>query len=282
VKDKNMEETLAALFAYWRDSRTTGEKFGDFTHRKGKEDLLAFMDGYTVTEEDLKDDKMYDEDADSESDASVAEITPVVTQDQLQEEMAKVTRATGPEATKAEMEARIALDKEVAKETELGQVTRIGTREEVEKILAEADKKAKAESDAAAAMNRAQQSAEEERQRMKEEEEAKAKASEPAAQVNGVEEKAAETVAKAAEAAAVDGIEAQTVTSEAVNHAAAAPASATSSGLIREVFAYRVFKKNPQWCVEWTADQTVSWESWDKLDSDALREKARALQDSVA
>merc|ERR1719460_798308 len=245
VKDKNMEETLAPLFAYWRDSRTPGEKFGDFTHRKGKEDLLAFMDGYTVTEEDLKDDKMYDEDADSESDASVAEITPVVTQDQLQEEMAKVTRATGPEATKAEMEARIALDKEVAKETELGQVTRIGTREEVEKILAEADKKAKAESDAAAAMNRAQQSAEEERQRMKEEEEAKAKASEPAAQVNGVEEKAAETAAKAAEAAAADGIEAQVATAEIVNKAAAAPASAASSGLIREVFAYRVFKKNP-------------------------------------
>jgi hypothetical protein len=55
-----------------------------------------------------------------------------------------------------------------------------------------------------------------------------------------------------------------------------------SSGLIKEVFAYRIFKKNPQWCVEWAADQSVSWETWDKLDSDALREKARALQDSVA
>jgi hypothetical protein len=58
--------------------------------------------------------------------------------------------------------------------------------------------------------------------------------------------------------------------------------SKAAEGLIREVCAYRVFKNNPQWCVEWTADNAVSWETWDKLDSDQLREKALELQKSVA
>merc|ERR1719506_3634291 len=126
-----MEETfLAPLFAYWRDSRTPGERFGDFAHRMGKEDLLAFIKGYTVTDEDLQDAP---EDAESDSDESVPEITPVVTQDQLKAEMAAAKRPVGPEATKAAMDARMMEDKEVAKETQLGMVTRIGTREEVSK-----------------------------------------------------------------------------------------------------------------------------------------------------
>jgi hypothetical protein len=113
VKDKNMEETFfAPLFAYWRDAREPGERFGDFTHRKGKEDLLAFIEGYTVTDEDLQDAP---EDAESDSDESVPEITPVVTQDQLKAEMEAAKRPVGPEATKAAMDARIMADKEVAK-----------------------------------------------------------------------------------------------------------------------------------------------------------------------
>jgi hypothetical protein len=307
VKDKNMEETLAALFAYWRESRTAGEKFGDFTHRMGKEDLLAFIGGYTVTEEDLNDSLM---DAESESDESIAEISPVLTQDQLNAEMA-AARPEGPAATKAAMDARIAEDREVAKETVLGQVTRVKDDKKAkaeadavvesleEKVRLAAEKKAKAEADAAAAMNRAQNSAEEERQRMKEEEakaEAKAFAEAKAADEMVMKEVAekAEAAVTAAKAAAADGIDAQVLAADAVNKAAEAagtPEHAEQkppeihiqpSGLIREVLAYRVFKKNPQWCVEWTADDSASWETWDKLDSDHLREKALALQKTAA
>merc|ERR1719160_1595895 len=53
------------------------------------------------------------------------------------------------------------------------------------------------------------------------------------------------------------------------------------SAKINKVFAYRVFKNNPQWCVEWTADHAVSWETWDKLDSEQLRETALELTKSV-
>ena len=58
----------------------------------------------------------------------------------------------------------------------------------------------------------------------------------------------------------------------------AKPAAAAVEGLIQEVTAYRVFMKNPQWYVKWTADNSESWETWDKLDSDHLREKARELE----
>jgi hypothetical protein len=34
--------------------------------------------------------------------------------------------------------------------------------------------------------------------------------------------------------------------------------------------------------VEWTADGSVSWESWDRLDSDNLREKALVLKKDVS
>jgi sulfite reductase (ferredoxin) len=299
VKDKNMEETLAALFAYWRDSRSAGERFGDFTHRMGKEDILAFVKGYTVTEADLKDPEMYDDNADSESDESIAEISPVMTQDQLNAEMA-AARPAGPEATKAAMDARIAEDKEVAKETVLGQVTRVGAKEEVsaeEKQRLAAEKKAKAEADAAAAMNRAQKAAEEERERQLLDgtatEKAVAKAEAKAAtKVDEEAEKAEMASRAAARAAADDEIEAQIRAAVAAKKATAAkPAvaeqkptqpSAEGEGLIREVFAYRVFKNNAQWCVEWTADGSVSWESWDRLDSDNLREKALVLKKDVS
>jgi len=261
-----MEETFfAPLFAYWRDSRTPGEKFGDFTHRMGKEDLLAFIKGYTVTDEDLQDAA---EDAESDSDESVPEITPVVTQDQLKAEMAAAKRPVGPEATKAAMDARMMHEKEViAKETQLGMVTRIGTREEVP-AKAKAEPKApkdpsaavseaiaaataaskaseaemaaelKAKGDVEASMMAAYKNADEERQRKKETEETLAKVTKPAA-------------------------------------------IHTEVGHISEVFAYRVFKKVPQWCVEWTADGSVSWEVFEKLDSDQLRAKAHELQKSV-
>jgi len=34
--------------------------------------------------------------------------------------------------------------------------------------------------------------------------------------------------------------------------------------------------------VEWAADSSVSWESWDRLDSDHLREKALSLKKDVS
>jgi hypothetical protein len=308
VKDKNMEETLAALFAYWRESRTAGEKFGNFTHRMGKEDLLAFIDGYTVTEEDLKDPEMYDEDAESESDVSITEITPIVTQDQLKEEMAAAKRPAGPEATKAAMEAMILADKEVAKETTLGMVTRIGTRPEVseEKPAEKPADETKAEGNAAAAKEEPKAPVETKDQATAQA--AALAAAQAAAQISE-EEVAAELKAKATveagaglmaahksadeerlrkkeEAAKV--VEKPEVAEEKsatikVKVESKKPAKIhAGEGLIREVFAYRVFKKNPQWCVEWTGDSAVSWESWDKLDSDELREKALELQKSVA
>merc|ERR1719453_2819519 len=83
VADKKMEETLAPLFAYWKEARHDGEKFGDFTHRIGKDGLLAYMDGYTVTEKDLAESEA---DLDSDSDVS---ISPVVTQAELRAAMAE-------------------------------------------------------------------------------------------------------------------------------------------------------------------------------------------------
>ncbi len=39
--------TLVPLFAYFKAAREPGESFGDFCHRKGNEDLLAWSDQYT-------------------------------------------------------------------------------------------------------------------------------------------------------------------------------------------------------------------------------------------
>jgi hypothetical protein len=58
----------------------------------------------------------------------------------------------------------------------------------------------------------------------------------------------------------------------------AAQKPAAGGALIREVTAYRVFMRNEQWLVTWAADGSESWERFDKLDSEALREKALALQ----
>jgi hypothetical protein len=313
VKDKNMEATLAPLFAYWRDSRHPGEAFGDFTHRKGKEDLLAFIDGYTVTDADLQDEKMYDENAETDSDESVAEISPVVTQDELNAQMAAAKRPAGPEATAAAMEARVAEDKEVAKETVLGQVTRVKVAAEVSEEAKAADK-AKAEADKAAeeekpkTETKAEVKAEPKKAAMTPEAIAAVKAAaafaatvteeQMAAEMKSAEgEKAGAGLTRAHKAAGAERLrveEEKEALAEASSEAAAqavaehepvhtsVPPSAAGAGLIREVFAYRVFKNNPQWCVEWAADNAVSWETLDKLDSEHLREKALALQKSAA
>jgi pyruvate/2-oxoglutarate dehydrogenase complex dihydrolipoamide acyltransferase (E2) component len=133
-----------------------------------------------------------------------------------------------------------------------------------------AERKAKDEAEAAAAMNRAQKAAEEERIRMKEEGNAVVRVSAAAP------EKPLEVVQAKEEA-------------QAPAHASS-PAAAekqleivhTEPSLFREVLGYRVFKKNPQWCVEWAKDSSASWETFDKLDSDRLREQALELQKSVA
>jgi hypothetical protein len=219
------------------------------------------------------------------------------------------------------MDARIAEDKEVAKETVLGMVTRIGTRENVpnaeeEKLTlakleaaaakeedpkaamdlkdhaaaqaaakaaaqaaAEASEeemaaelKAKSEVEAAAGLMAAHKSADEERLRKKVEEEALAKAKTDAA----AEAKVVEKPKVAEEKVATVKVKVES------NKPAKIHMEPSGEGLIGEVFAYRVFKKNPQWCVEWTADKAVSWETFDKLDSAPLREKALELQKSVA
>lgn len=41
--------TLVPVFAYFKQDRTDGETFGDFCHRKGKEDLLAFSEGFAAS-----------------------------------------------------------------------------------------------------------------------------------------------------------------------------------------------------------------------------------------
>jgi len=288
VKDKNMEETFfAPLFAYWRDAREPGERFGDFTHRKGKEDLLAFMKEYTVTEEDLQDAPEDDEDAQSDSDESLPEITPVVTQDQLKAEMEAVKRPVGPEATKAAMDARIMADKEVAKETHLGMVTRVGSGEEASKEEELPLAAAKAESD-------------KEDHKAAVHEEPKAPVVQSAAVSEAIAAAAAASKASEAEMAAElkakGEVEASMMTAyknadeerlrkkemeETLAKATKPAAIHTEVGHISDVFAYRVFKKVPQWCVEWTADGSVSWEAFEKLDSDQLRAKARELQESV-
>jgi hypothetical protein len=282
VKDKNMEETfLAPLFAYWRDSRTPGERFGDFAHRMGKEDLLAFIKGYTVTDEDLQDAP---EDAESDSDESVPEITPVVTQDQLKAEMAAAKRPVGPEATKAAMDARIMEDKEVAKETQLGMVTRIGTREEVSKNEKTAAKTKVDKEDHKAVVHEEPKAPKDQSAAISE-----AIAAATAASKASETEMAAELKAKGdVEASMMTAYEnadeerlRKKETEETLAKAKKPAAIHTEAGLISEVFAYRVFKKNPQWCVEWTADSSVSWETWEKLDSDQLRAKALELQKSV-
>ena len=41
VPEADVAATLAPVFRYFRDERTPGESFGDFCHRKGKDDLEA-------------------------------------------------------------------------------------------------------------------------------------------------------------------------------------------------------------------------------------------------
>src|SRR4051812_13977338 len=41
VPTAHVVSTIVPVLRYFRDARTPGESFGDFCHRKGKEDLLA-------------------------------------------------------------------------------------------------------------------------------------------------------------------------------------------------------------------------------------------------
>jgi hypothetical protein len=182
VQDATMEETLAPLFAYWKEARTEGEAFGDFTHRIGKEALLAYIDGYTLTATDLAGPA---DEAESDSDVS---ISPVVTQDELRATMAK--------------------------------------GDSKDDIACEIDK-----------LDYLQVIPE-------------CRDDEPAAKVNG-----------AAPAAA-----------------AKAPAPAPAAGKFSDVSAFRMFKGNQQWRVRWTADGAESWETFDKMDSDTLRQRALEIQ----
>ena len=47
--------TLVPLFVYFKQDRQPGETFGDFCHRKGADDLLAWATSY---EADTKDDNV--------------------------------------------------------------------------------------------------------------------------------------------------------------------------------------------------------------------------------
>jgi hypothetical protein len=179
VKDEKMEETLAPLFNYWKEARHEGEAFGDFTHRIGKDGLLAYMDGYTLTEADLAGP---DADAESDSDVSIA---PVVTQDELREEMA---------VSKDNNDLACEIDK-------LDYLQVIPECRDDEPVAAAA----------------------------------------PAAKP-------------------------------------APPAAAPAGAKVSEVSAYRIFKGNTQWRVRWAADGAESWETFDKLDSDAVRARALELQ----
>jgi sulfite reductase (ferredoxin) len=44
VPAEELVPTLAGVFAYFRTDRLPGETFGDFCHRKGRDDLLAWTD----------------------------------------------------------------------------------------------------------------------------------------------------------------------------------------------------------------------------------------------
>jgi hypothetical protein len=53
---------------------------------------------------------------------------------------------------------------------------------------------------------------------------------------------------------------------------------AKTDGKISEVSGFRQYKGNQQWHVRWSNDGAVSWETWDKLDSEPIRAAAKALQ----
>jgi hypothetical protein len=59
----------------------------------------------------------------------------------------------------------------------------------------------------------------------------------------------------------------------------AAAATPGGDAQIREVSSFRMFKGNlPQWRVRWTADDTESWETFEKLDSEPVRAQALELR----
>src|SRR5262249_11827271 len=46
VAGEEIVSTLLPVFAYFKTARQSGETLGDFCHRKGVEDLLAFASAY--------------------------------------------------------------------------------------------------------------------------------------------------------------------------------------------------------------------------------------------
>lgn len=49
VPEEEVVSTLAPLFLYYKQERHPGETLGDFCHRKGQADLVAWTDGYAAT-----------------------------------------------------------------------------------------------------------------------------------------------------------------------------------------------------------------------------------------
>jgi sulfite reductase beta subunit-like hemoprotein len=46
VPEEEIVSTLTPVFVYFKHDREAGETFGDFCHRKGADDLLAWADKY--------------------------------------------------------------------------------------------------------------------------------------------------------------------------------------------------------------------------------------------
>jgi hypothetical protein len=66
---------------------------------------------------------------------------------------------------------------------------------------------------------------------------------------------------------------------EVIEEATAAAPKPAGDAQISEVRGFRMFKENvAQWHVRWTADDAVSWETFDKLDSEPVRVRALELQ----
>ena len=45
VPAEEVVPSLVAIFEYFKETRQEGETFGDFCHRKGNDDLLAYLNG---------------------------------------------------------------------------------------------------------------------------------------------------------------------------------------------------------------------------------------------
>jgi sulfite reductase (ferredoxin) len=48
VPEEEVVPVLTRVFTYFKSERESGESFGDFCHRKGKEDLLATEEKFAL------------------------------------------------------------------------------------------------------------------------------------------------------------------------------------------------------------------------------------------